>query len=149
VGTAVATARYAYQQTKRHFALIRSAAYIERFNSLDYMRFRVVVEESIRKGTLLVLIRDGESSPDPKAMQTQVLMFANLFHELGSSFRMGVLDPEYVWRVFGYLVKDYWAKLEPAIAALRQYRERSKLYEDFQYLKSEMDRMDEKHKVAG
>ena len=134
-------------QTSQHFRHSRSASYIERFNSEEYFTARMAVDrlaavdptfESIIKAEV------GREKEELERARLHVLMFANIFQEIGAAYRFKLLDRRYTWSVFGFLAQYYWQRLSPFILRLRAIRSRPELYRDFERLALEMARLDGK-----
>ncbi len=137
-----------WRQTSRHFRHARSASYIERFNSSDYFSARVEVDRVIAADPefeSLTRADEAKLSTQLQRDRLHVLMFANLFQEIGAAYRVGLVEPHYTWSVFGFLAQHYWQKLSPFILWQRAKSDRRTLYQDFEYLCFEMGKLDRKY----
>jgi len=144
----LATGALVWWQASQHFRHTRSASYIERFNTAEYFAARLEVDRLISEDSSfesLIRAEVGKESDQRERDRLHVLMFANLFQEIGAAYRVSLVDRRYTWSVFGYLGQHYWQKLSPFILRLRAIRRRPELYRDFEYLCSEMAKLDRKY----
>jgi|GEM_PF-819195 len=135
-----------WRQTSQHFRHSRSAAYIERFNSEEYFSARMTVDRlTAEDPTFETIIKAevGKEAEELERARLHVLMFANIFQEIGAAYRVRLVDRRYTWSVFGFLAQHYWQRLSPFILRLRAVRGRHELYRDFEHLAIEMARLDE------
>ncbi|MBM3728429.1 MAG: hypothetical protein FJW40_23760 [Acidobacteria bacterium] len=145
---ALATGVLVWWQTSQHFRHSRSAAYIERFNSQEYFDARMTVDRLAAEDPAFETIlraEVGRESRELESARLHVLMFANIFQEIGAAYRAKLVDPKYTWSVFGFLAQYYWQRLSPFVLRLRAIRKRSELYGDFEFIAAEMRRLDKKY----
>ncbi|MCX6612206.1 MAG: gamma-glutamylcyclotransferase [Acidobacteria bacterium] len=142
------TGALVWWQTSQHFRHARSASFIERFNSEEYFSARMAVDRfAAQDPTFEAIIKAevGQEEEDLERARLHVLMFANIFQEIGAAYRVKLVDRHYTWSVFGFLAQYYWKKLSPFVLRLRAIRNRYELYSDFEYLATEMLKLDDKY----
>jgi hypothetical protein len=72
----------------------------------------------------------------------------NFFESLGKLQRLRAFQAESVWSMFGMLTKAYWILCKPALKRVREEREDSPLYEDFERLYRLVADIDRKRGIA-
>jgi hypothetical protein len=145
----VAVGFFVVKQTTRHFRLLRSEHFSERFDSDKMVQVRESVDKQLNA---YKAHRQQSTNNDETHGGSQVLMtngdmrtFANFFQGLGTAFKHKTVDEQYTWDNFGDLVPYYWKQLEEHIIVFREHRKRQTLYQDFQFLAKEMTRLDRKY----
>jgi hypothetical protein len=153
-------------QTRQHFAIQRTSAAIERFNSDQLLQARHLVDAWLGTGESPGALMDR--AVDPTAAKTDsektpaerlaseraakadealqaIRVFANFFQELGTAFKHDTLHEQYAWDVFGSLVIRYEGELRPFVMEMRRRRNRPKMYQEFMTLAETMRRLDQKY----
>lgn len=69
----------------------------------------------------------------------------NFFQELGTAIKHDTLDEEYMWDVFGAIVKKYGEELRPFVEELRVRLQRPQLMQEFLSLVDTMKELDKKY----
>ncbi|MDZ4802642.1 MAG: hypothetical protein SGI92_31155 [Bryobacteraceae bacterium] len=91
----LATGALVWWQASQHFRHTRSASYIERFNTAEYFAARLEVDRLISEDSSfesLIRAEVGKESDQRERDRLHVLMFANLFQEIGAAYRVSLVD---------------------------------------------------------
>lgn len=124
--------------TRKHFGVMRSMAYIERFNSEAGIKLRTRIDAWLAEPDDRVKLEQFLSNPE---LKNQVLAFMNLFQELGVAYRNRLLDTGVLLDMFDYLVPHYWSKLDFLVAYYRAKTGDETLYRRFGNLNDEILRL--------
>lgn len=125
--------------TKRHFGIVRAAQFAERFNSPQMFQVRRIVDRWLNEppddevGKLNRLREDGE-------LEANIRLFANVFQELGASFRAGYLSREYVRMTFDFLLPYYWKRLAFYVKWCRDRTGNRNMYRAFGLAAEQLER---------
>ncbi len=127
--------------TRKHFGVMRSMAYIERFNSEAGITLRTQIDAWLAEPDDKVKL--DQFLNDPK-LKNRVLAFMNQFQELGVAYRNRLLDTGVLMDMFDYLVPHYWSKLDFMVAYYRAKSGDETLYRRFGNLNDEILRLKKK-----
>ena len=121
--------------TVRHFKMVRTVSYIERFHNPDMVATRLAVDEWLKSSG-----DDDQrlqaASSDPK-LEAQISLFVSFFTEIGIAYRYGTLNKKVTFDIWAYLVPTYWQKLEFFVKD-RQEKVSPDLYKSFKILAKAM-----------
>ena len=93
----------------------------ENWNSEQMVKFRKITCENHLKGNKKIGKAEGE-----------ILGF---FEQLGLLLKKGVINEEFIWESYSYLIENYWSMLESNINELRQSTQDKSWYDHFEFLR--------------
>lgn len=96
--------------TVRHFKIVRTVSYIERFHHPNMVATRAAVDAWLQSPG-----QDDQRLQRAKSDQklnAQIHLFVSFFTEVGIAYRHGTLDRDVAFDIWEYLVPHYWQKLE-------------------------------------
>ena len=123
--------------TRKHFRIIRSISYIERFNSDNGIRLRKRVDDWLKTEDDEVKLKEFLEDSD---LRIEVLAFMNLFQELGAAYNRNILNKEDIQELFDFLVPYYWERLQFLIEHYRETSGDPKVYRKFKLINDEIAR---------
>lgn len=129
---------FGLQTTRKHFGVMRSMAYIERFNSETGIKLRTEIDAWLAEPDDQVKLDRFLNEPE---LKNQVLAFVNLFQELGVAFRNRLLDRGVLMDMFDYLVPHYWSQLDFMVDHYRTKTGDKTLFRRFGELNDEILRL--------
>lgn len=94
--------------TVRHFKIVRTIAYIERFNSPSMIQTRAIVEKWA-KGNNQEKIRQIR---EDKEIYYHVNLIYNMITEIGISYQYRVINRKLACIIFDPLIPAYWDKMK-------------------------------------
>ncbi len=121
--------------TRKHFRIVRSISYIERFNSETGIRLRKRVDDWLQTEDDEVKLREFLDNSD---LRIEVLAFMNLFQELGASYSRNVLNKQEIQELFDFLVPHYWGRLQFLIEHYRESTGDPHVYRKFKLINDEI-----------
>lgn len=128
------------RQTYAHFIRNRAFAYIERFNSKDFMDLRIAIEQWIVENpeptSLSTLLKSKNS--DDIAMSVQIRTYLNLFQELAVAFEKGMVDKHIFYRNFDFLIISNWDRFADFIYTVRALTGDFSIYKRFELMAMEV-----------
>lgn len=94
----------------RHFRLDKTASYIQRLNTPDMVRTRVIIEDWLKKyPDNEARIKAVENDTDLKFHLTALV---NLLTELGIAYKFRLIHPKMAFMLWDPVAVTYWEKLE-------------------------------------
>lgn len=121
--------------TRKHFRIVRSISYIERFNSDIGIRLRKRVDNWLQTEDDELKLQEFLENPD---LRIEVLAFMNLFQELGSAYNRKVVNKKEIQELFDFLVPHYWEKLQFLIEHYRDATGDPHVYRKFKLVNDEI-----------
>jgi hypothetical protein len=94
--------------TRRHFSILRTLSFVERFNSETGIKLRTRIDTWLEQPDAEQRLQDFLHDPE---LRVQVLAFLNQFQELGAAYRNRLLNRKLVMEMFDFLVPHYWQNL--------------------------------------
>ena len=145
------TALAVYHQTSKYFTSERTSYYIERFNRTEIVEARDVTDRWLETKEspkeLYDRAKDRTSLEGKEAGITlrNIRVFTNFFQEIGAAMKHETLDDEYLWDVFGGIVRRYGLELKPFVDETRIQLKRPAAYRDFTELVGKMEQLEKKY----
>ena len=121
--------------TVRHFKIVRTLSFIERFHNSDMVATHLAVDNWLNL--------DGDNAQrlkhldDKPGLKAQICLFVSFFTEIGIAYRYGTLNKKVTFDIWAYLVPTYWQKLEFFVKD-RQEKVSPDLYKSFKILAKAM-----------
>ncbi len=96
--------------TIRHFKIVRTISYIERFNNPNMAAIRGKVDNwlnSSKSNQEKIEIINSDSE-----LRANVFSFLNIFNEVGIAYKFGLLNKKVAFEIWDTVVPEYWEKLK-------------------------------------
>jgi hypothetical protein len=124
-GVSAVTALLVWWLARRHFKHVRTASYIERYNTAEFTRLRAEVDQFLYLTEKLSPAARGElykelllsDHPSDMEFRHKLWTFTMLYNEIGLTWQTKVIDDDLVSN-FDRLVPRYWMRLRPYIMNL-------------------------------
>lgn len=123
--------------TRRHFSILRTLAFVERFNSETGIKLRTRVDAWLAQPDEAQRLQDFLHDPE---LRVQVLAFVNQFQELGAAYRNRLLNRKLTMEMFDFLVPHYWGQLSFLIKHYQQTTGDPNVYRSFRLLAEDVQR---------
>lgn len=132
---------------RRHFRLVRTSSYIERYNTEDMAASKIAVKRLERKLSecspeeCSEFLREFNEEEEHEEEVEKVDRLINLLTELGVAYKLGIIDKRAI-TIFDAIVPGRWKGLEPHIKYCQERANKQglKVWEHFEYLKNEIEK---------
>lgn len=138
-----------YYLAVKQYRMSKSSEYLQRFLERELFDCREFIDEWVNEKGPAEKRLEWLNLPENRHEKARVIVFANFFQELSIAYRRGLGDRTYIIDVFSFLIRHYWERMNFWVAAYRNEKNRSTLYEDWEDLYNEIRRRETAKRRAG